>query len=266
MRTRWRRFLVVVFVVLGLGWSERHHLAWAVARATQASDRVAAARARLKDALPATFAAAHVTWPPREIFLRAIKENDDGSPGVVEVWAGDGRDPLRLVKSYPICATSGVPGPKRKSGDLQIPEGFYWIDRLNPQSSYHLSMHVNYPNDSDRIRARSENKDAPLGGDIMIHGACVTIGCIPIENEPVEEVYLAVSEVLPRGPVAIHLFPRRLDASGLRALQATTPDPALRAFWAELQEGWRAFEDTHRVPRVTVDKEGSYVVSRATPR
>jgi murein L,D-transpeptidase YafK len=98
----------------------------------------------------------------------------------------------------------------------------------------------------------------------MVHGACVTIGCIPLEDGPIEELYLSVGEVFGRRPIPIHIFPRRLpDDDALAALLATTVDPERRALWTELAAGWQAFERTRRVPRVRVAADGSYVV-RAT--
>ena len=193
--------------------------------------------------------------------MRAVKEEDDGSPGVVELWAGDGMGPLSLVLSHRICALSGALGPKRREGDGQIPEGFYSIALLNPTSNFHLSMLVDYPNGSDKIRGRVDDPRAPLGGEIMVHGDCVTIGCIPVRDEPIEELYLAVAEARRHGRVAIHVFPRRLDDErALSTLQASTGDKATRTLWAELAAGWRAFEQTHRVPRVRVASDGAYVV------
>jgi murein L,D-transpeptidase YafK len=95
----------------------------------------------------------------------------------------------------------------------------------------------------------------PLGGDIMIHGDCVTIGCIPLTNDGIDEVYLAAVDAR---AALVHVFPRRLDDDGVRALP---DDPALRAFWQELVPIYATFERTHRVPRVDVDaKTGAYVI------
>lgn len=230
-------------------------------------DRVSAARARLKDTLPALFAAHDVRWPPQQVFLRAFKSGEGpNDAGVVELWASDKKSgPLTLIKSYPVCAKSGGLGPKRRQGDLQVPEGFYTISKLNPQSTYHLSLRVDYPNASDTLRghdpAQGGERGVDLGGDIMVHGSCVTIGCIPLEDGPIEEVYLVVDAVFGRRPVPIHIFPRRLDAAGLAALATSTSAQAHQAFWAELAAGYAAFEDSHVVPAVTVAKDGRYVVA-----
>ncbi len=252
--------LVVALVVL-VGINKDALLEFAQARAEKMS-RVDNARVRLKTSLPALYAEKKVVWPPIETFLRAIKQNDDGTPGVVELWARS-RDQaqLTLIQSYPICAMSGISGPKRRQGDLQIPEGFYTIEKLNSQSSYHLSLRVDYPNASDKIRGRQAGGNGvDLGGDIMVHGECVTIGCIPIENAPIEEVYLSLDQTFPKVPTRIHIFPRRLDDAGLQALLSTTTDATLQAFWRELSVGYQRFEATKQVPSITVAKDGVYVV------
>ncbi len=96
-----------------------------------------------------------------------------------------------FIKSYPFTAFSGRLGPKLRQGDRQIPEGIYRIDFLNPNSRFHLSMRINYPNDFDRAMARREGRSG-LGGDIFIHGKDVTIGCIPIGDRAIEELYTIV--------------------------------------------------------------------------
>jgi murein L,D-transpeptidase YafK len=245
----------------------RRFLELAVSRAADAAgppDRVQAARARLGNRLQQATVEAGVAWPPKEVFVRAFKAGGDGrTGGTVEVWAGDGTGPLARVLSHPVCRLSGVPGPKRREGDLQVPEGYYTISALNPKSSYHLSLRVDYPNASDRVRGRRLDAAAPLGGDIMVHGNCVTIGCIPIEDEPIEEVYLMAAEVFGKRPVPIHIFPRPLDDAGLQALLADAPSEEHRALWEELAVGYRAFEKTRRVPAIRVAADGRYLV---TPR
>ncbi len=68
--------------------------------------------------------------------------------------------------------------PKFKEGDGQIPEGIYGIEYLNPNSKFHLSMKINYPNSFDKEMAKIDNRKN-LGGDIMIHGSNKTIGLYP---------------------------------------------------------------------------------------
>jgi len=100
-----------------------------------------------------------------------------------------------LIKKYPFTATSGKLGPKLKEGDCQIPEGVYKMESLNPNSSYHLSLRVNYPNEFDKEMAKKDGRDIKnLGSDIMIHGRNVTIGCIPIGDIAIEEVFVLAAK------------------------------------------------------------------------
>ena len=102
-------------------------------------------------------------------------------------------DNWKLLKKYPFTAFSGTIGPKLKNGDKQIPEGIYQMEYLNPNSSYHLSIKVSYPNTFDKEKANSDGR-TDLGGDIMIHGKSVTIGCIPVGDENIEELFVLAAK------------------------------------------------------------------------
>jgi murein L,D-transpeptidase YafK len=215
---------------------------------------VATARAAKGEALRRRFREAGVSYPPEALLLRAFKREAE-----LEVWAGPARAALTRVGRYPICASSGALGPKRRQGDLQVPEGVYEVASFNPWSDYHLALGVTYPNVSDARRGVA----GALGGNIAIHGNCVTIGCIPIEDDPIEEVYLIALDTARGGRVhvPIHIFPARLDAAGLAALTTGAP-PELASFWRELAPVYQAFEATHRVPVVTIDaRTGAYAVA-----
>ncbi|MEJ7677428.1 MAG: L,D-transpeptidase family protein [Segetibacter sp.] len=93
---------------------------------------------------------------------------------------------LSFLKHTECVLWHGAIGPKRLQGDYQVPEGFYYINEFNPKSTYHLSLGINYPNASDRVLSDSIKP----GGDIYIHGNCVTIGCIPLQNDQIEELYI----------------------------------------------------------------------------
>jgi len=112
----------------------------------------------------------------------------------LEVWANrDGQAPQR-IRRYPFTASSGGPGPKLREGDGQIPEGIYRVEFLNPNSSYHLSIKLDYPNAFDRARGEEDGREK-LGFDIFIHGKAVTVGCIPIGDEAIEDLFTLVAEV-----------------------------------------------------------------------
>jgi len=194
-----------------------------------------------------------LAYPPRAILLRAFKQEAQ-----LEVWAADAEDKaFVLVHEYRICTSSGTLGPKRRFGDEQVPEGFYELDWFNPQSNFFLSLHISYPNASDRILGSHQNP----GGDIFLHGDCASIGCIPITDEGIKEIYwLAVlvhnqdHQHLP-----IHIFPARLTDDGLKTLATTHPkQPALIAFWSNLKQGHDHFEKTHRLPIIKTRGDGTY--------
>jgi murein L,D-transpeptidase YafK len=224
----------------------------AVSLPVEAKDKVAAARKARVPVLAEAFQKAGVAWPPEELYVRAFKEERE-----LEVWAGARGRPLVKVRVFPFCAASGTVGPKRREGDFQVPEGFYTLDQFNPFSAFHLSMRVSYPNASDRKLG-----DTRPGGLIYVHGGCASIGCIAIEDEPIEELYVMVWEARARmkRDVPIHIFPRRLDAAGLEALGRGAPEERV-AFWRSLEPGWRLFEESRRPPQVSVDaKTGAYRV------
>jgi len=125
---------------------------------------------------------------PSKVTLIALKDEKK-----LEVW-GFKEGIWRYIHTYDFTAFSGTLGPKLKEGDRQIPEGLYAIEYLNPNSSYHLSMKLNYPNAFDKSMAQAE-KRVNLGSDIMIHGKDKTIGCIPIGDPNIEELYLLVEKV-----------------------------------------------------------------------
>ncbi|MCA2978643.1 MAG: L,D-transpeptidase family protein [Myxococcaceae bacterium] len=182
------------------------------------------------------------------VYLRAFKEER-----LVELWAGGATGPLSLVKAYPICAASGELGPKRREGDLQVPEGLYDIVEFNPASNFHLSMKVSYPNASDRLRS-----DPKRPGDLIyLHGSCASIGCIAIEDGPIEEVFLIASGS--RARPRIDVFPARLTAAWLAA-HASAPHAG---FWAELAPAFAWFERTRRPAPFSVDQTGAYRVSKS---
>lgn len=103
---------------------------------------------------------------------------------------------VQHAATYPIRAASGTAGPKLREGDRQVPEGFYGVSFLNPNSRFHLSLRVDYPNREDVAAATADGRDTgTLGGDIMIHGGANSIGCVAIGDEPIEQVFWLVAMV-----------------------------------------------------------------------
>ncbi len=136
------------------------------------------------------FKKAKVNFPPERIILLAFK-----SEKRFEVWIQNANEEKKLLKSYQVTADSGTLGPKLKEGDKQIPEGIYKIEYLNPDSKYHLSLKINYPNNFDIAKCLSDGrKQTELGSDIFIHGGCKSVGCVAIGNEAIEEVFALISK------------------------------------------------------------------------
>ncbi len=191
-----------------------------------------------------------ILFPTGQIFLRGFKKEKQ-----LELWAVDGKSGNYVfIKNYPICKTSGVLGPKRRGGDEQIPEGVYTISGANPQSQFHLSLRLSYPNQSDHILG--EKKD--LGGDIFIHGGCVTIGCLPLTDNGIEELYVIVMETrkISRETIQVHIFPTQ---NWDELLNSNKDNSKLRAFWENLRSGFVYFEKNRLLPRIEIGADGKYI-------
>ena len=219
--------------------------------------RVAEARARGETTLRATFAAAGLAYPPAELHLRAYKLER-----CLEVWAraaGDPAPPFVLVAAFPILGLSGTPGPKRREGDLQVPEGLYRVDRFNPRSRFFLSLGLDYPNASDRRLA--PDPDRP-GTDIFLHGGERSRGCLALGDDAMALVYLAALDTVGAcgREITVHLFPCQMDTSAWIDTLAPwhAENPSLCSFWQTLAEGCRRFELSRQLPHVRVDAGGSY--------
>jgi murein L,D-transpeptidase YafK len=215
--------------------------------------RVRTASKEKDEVLRHRFTEKGLTYPPRAILLRAFKQE-----GLLELWAADAEDrPFVLVHEYRICTSSGTLGPKRRFGDEQVPEGLYELDWFSPQSNFFLSLHISYPNSSDRILGSHQNP----GGDIFLHGNCASIGCIPITDDGIKEIYWLAVLVHSQGQqhLPIQIFPARLTDDGLKTLATTHPNqPALIAFWSNLKQGYALFEKNHRLSRVRTRGNGAY--------
>lgn len=202
------------------------------------------------------FQAKKLPWPVKSIYIRSFKYDSH-----LEVWVRyDRSEKYRLFKSYKVCALAGSLGPKRMQGDYQVPEGFYYINEFNPRSAYHLSLGLNYPNYSDRILSDSLQP----GGDIYIHGSCVTTGCIPINNQQIEELYILAAHARNQGQefIPVHIFPIQFNnARSVGYLNRYMRDfPEYAPMVAEMKEAFEYFEETRNVPVIMVNKKGRYII------
>lgn len=166
--------------------------------------------------LAAKFEAAKASFPPTEIALIAIKDEK-----ALELHARSENGAWKLIHRYRVLAASGGRGPKLRQGDRQVPEGIYGISFLNPNSAYHVSMRVNFPNAFDRQMAAKESR-SNLGGDIMIHGKNLSAGCIAVGDEAVEELFvLAARTGLPN--IKLIIAPTDMREHGIPSVDASHP-------------------------------------------
>jgi murein L,D-transpeptidase YafK len=177
----------------------------------------------------------------------------------LELYAKKKTDAVyKLIAVYDICASSGKLGPKRKKGDRQVPEGFYRIDRFNPSSNFYLSLGIDYPNLGDRKKSTSPQ----LGGDIFIHGSCVTIGCLPMTDDKIKEIYLSAVYARNNGQhtIPVYIFPFRMEDDTFgKYKKEYSRNPVLIDFWTNLKTGYALFQKEKKPLQVLVDKDGNYL-------
>ncbi|WP_279483870.1 murein L,D-transpeptidase [Aureimonas sp. SK2] len=190
-----------------------------------------------KDLVPTPYAAEKAR-PQGSILVRIFKEESE-----LEVWklGEDGR--YALHKTHPLCRWSGKLGPKKTNGDRQAPEGFYRVTRalMNPNSKYHRSFNLGYPNPLERSLGYT-------GDSLMVHGACSSSGCFAMTDEGVAEVYAEAEKAfsIGQGDFQVQSFPFRMTAEQMARHRS---DPNI-AFWRNLKLGYDVFEVTRREPDV----------------
>jgi len=217
---------------------------------------------RKEDTLRKQFGAKKLDWPATNIYIRSFKYD-----GELEIWVrNDRKEPFKLFKTYKVCALAGTLGPKRMEGDYQVPEGFYYINEFNPRSSYHLSLGLNYPNASDKILSDAYKP----GGAIYIHGSCVTVGCIPVNDQQIEEIYILAAHAKAGGQdfIPVHIFPIRFNnkKSVDYLNQLTKTDQQLKIFAERLEQVYDHFEITRQLPVIMTSRNGDYVYANLSKK
>jgi murein L,D-transpeptidase YafK len=143
-------------------------------------------------------------------------------------------------------------------GDYQVPEGFYYINEFRPNSSYHMALGINYPNVSDKLLSDSIKP----GSDILIHGSCVTQGCIPIKNDQIEELYLMAAYAHAAGQdfIPVHIFPIRFNIyKSAEFLKKSSKDEVeYKMFINKMQLVFQYFEQHKKLPVIAIDSDGDY--------
>ncbi|MFI5154679.1 MAG: L,D-transpeptidase family protein [Chitinophagales bacterium] len=211
---------------------------------------------RKEDTLIKQFKAQGLTWPAKYLYIRSFKYDSE-----LEVWIKNkSSEKYRLFKTYKICALAGSLGPKRMAGDYQVPEGFYYINEFNPRSNYHLALGLNYPNSSDKLLSDLSKP----GGDIYIHGSCVTTGCIPITDGQIEDLYILAAHAKDLGDdfIPVHIFP--VDFKNGRSVAYLNKYlqnySEYVGFEKSLRNAFFYFEKYHQVPMIIVNGKGEYVM------
>ena len=210
---------------------------------------------RKEDTLMKQFEEKKLAWPAKYLYIRSFKYDSQ-----LEVWVRQSlSEPFKLFKTYKVCALAGTLGPKRLAGDYQVPEGFYYINEFNPRSNYHLSLGLNYPNASDRMLSDSLQP----GGDIYIHGSCVTTGCIPITDTQIEELYILATQAKNQGQdfIPVHIFPVvfKTYRSNDYLTRYEKDFPEYKKMADKLKMVYYYFEKHHKLPVIMIDEKGEYV-------
>ncbi|MEX2611777.1 MAG: L,D-transpeptidase family protein [Gemmatimonadota bacterium] len=218
--------------------------------------RVKEARLQTRFGIKELYRERGITYPAAELYVRVFKRER-----VLEVWARPtGGERYELLNQYLVCALEGSLGPKRQEGDGQTPEGFYALDFFNPESDFHLSLHLDYPNRSDRALGHP----AGAGGEIFIHGGCQTAGCIAVNDEAIKEIYWLAVEARAGGQerIPVHIFPARLEDYDMEQLHRVFGEqPELLAFWEGLRPAYTHFEESRTLPAIGVLADGRYIVN-----
>lgn len=213
-------------------------ICWPDHPVTPQSERAREVREQRTPDLGREFMRASVTLGS-PIFIRIFKKSSE-----LELWA-ERNGAFILFKTYAIARFSGTLGPKVLEGDMQAPEGFYYVfpSMMNPNSRFHLSFNIGYPNRYDRKKART-------GSAIMVHGSEVSVGCFAMTDRFIEEIYTIADYALNAGQpfFRVHIFPFRMTEANMWA-HGESPHVS---FWKNLKEGYDFFEQRLRPPNVRV--------------
>lgn len=210
-----------------------------------------------EDSLKKQFEEKKLNWPPQSIYIRSFKYDR-----LMELWVKNiETDSFYLFKTYKVCMQSGGIGPKRIEGDNQVPEGFYYINEFNANSNYHLALGLNYPNASDKILSDAQKP----GGEIYIHGSCVSTGCIAIQDIPIEEVYLIAANAKASGQdfIPVHIFPVKYSVKkSLNYLtESVKSKQVVHKYILNIKAVYDYFELNRKLPVIMINKKGDYLIN-----
>jgi len=241
-------FIIITFTILisTMGFSQNFLIE------QKKNARVKTAYSEKENIVKGYFTSNKIEYNNFDLYIRIFKQEK-----VVEVWVKNkNSNSYTNIVNYDICSTSGAVGPKRRQGDGQTPEGFYVVNRFNPYSNFYLSLGINFPNKADNIITNGYN----AGGDIFIHGNCVTIGCIPITDDKIKELYIIAIEAKQHGQsnIPVHIFPCKMSEDKMLELKNLNPENY--SFWQSIKPSYDYFEKNKSIPIISVDKKGNYVI------
>ncbi|MDB4500940.1 murein L,D-transpeptidase [Akkermansiaceae bacterium] len=239
-----RIFILGILVTLGISGSILRNF---MTRFAEVQERLKTAAQQIAPSLKTAVEESSASWGA-PVFIRAFKEERE-----LEVWIKeDEKETFTLLRTYPIVAASGTLGPKLAEGDRQVPEGFYFVppSMMNPHSRFHLAFNIGYPNEFDQAHGRT-------GTFIMVHGSNVSIGCLAMTDDKIEEIYSICDAAFENGQrfFRVHIFPFRMSEEKL-ALHANSE---WSDFWGNLLEGYQWFEDKKAPPNIILE-EKRYVI------
>jgi murein L,D-transpeptidase YafK len=190
--------------------------------------------------------------PAATLVLMAGRNGTAAAPILIRTFKKRGRTRcLEADRKRSLRASedvSGQLGPKLKEGDRQTPEGFYSVtpQQLNPNSAYHLSFYIGFPNAYDKAHGAT-------GSHLMVHGASTSAGRYAMTDQAVEETYAIAREAFAGGQKAFQFqaLPFRMPAQNMVAYRS---DPNI-AFWRQLKEGSDRFEATGEEPTISVSEK-----------
>lgn len=234
MKIRLFHLLLLVLLLAGLGIGFRNAFPWPFKTVMNklrgkytVAQRVDEFGETVRDRLQPDFDAAGISYPPAKITFVGIK-----ATRTLQVWVAGPDGPWKHLKDYPILGMSGKLGPKLRKGDRQVPEGLYRVESLNPNSWFHLSLRVNYPNERDKSYGERDKREN-LGSDIMIHGKECSVGCLAMGDPAAEDLFVLSAET---GIAHISVILTPVDFRGTELPKDMPPVPA---WTSELYEAVR---------------------------
>ncbi len=242
-------------LIIGLFFSLQADAQYSFEQQQLQFERVRTAKEQAERRIRKMFRDSGLSETPKYIYWRAFKLEDE-----LELWASDSSSkPYKLMKKYHICRGSGDLGPKRRMGDLQVPEGLYYIEKYNPNSNFHLSMKISYPNECDLFFADKQNP----GNEIYVHGSCESIGCLPMTDSVINEIYWITVKAQnyqgPQSKIPFDIFPARFTKRNWEYLNKQYGfKPELIKFWKNVEEAVTFFDTHHIPPGYFIDQRGRY--------